>query len=1110
MTKRSVRFPFVLASLTLAVLLAFLPTASGQIWLQRVWDTPTTSYNGTIENAYDLDWVRVYSYAERKVVGATLDVDLGLNFGFDFTFNSESNINLAGTVKEGEERWSTGFLPLDKFLEWQAPVGITKNIADTNFGTVASLKLQSFGAIEKTPDTMEIRGTAVGTGQGGGTGQGQALGTATGRVEINDVFDAILINPTGINIGTALVAGYGNFNGNYRYGVLQNSGNIGSAFVDAYGDLRNQRGDIELAIVNDGGYLGNSQNAHIGMAIVGQWGYLQNNLASTIEAASIDTGGTLVNTGANSLIETAYLTGGTVSNQNAATIETAYLTGGTINNQNTATIDTAYITGGTISNQNAATIKEATVTQGILHNGGTSNITTASVNDGTLYNGYNGGGMGTITTANVNGGTLYNSYDAYDNNDIITSYNSTITTANVDGGILYNGYGSYHRSFPDFLGFNYTVRSLGTITTANVNGSTLYNGYNGGSGTITTANVDGGELYNGYGSLPNGYSYISSMGTITTANVNGGTLYNSSGGGAGTITTANVDGGGLYNGYYGTGTITTANVNDGILCNGYGRYSHYGYFVNSVGRITTANVNGGTLLNGFNSSEGRITTANVYNGYLYNAFQGGASTFTTANVYGGTLYNGYNGGRGTITTANVDGGELSNGYANGTGTITSANVNGGTLYNGDFGTGTITTANVDGGDLYNRSMGNIANLAMNGGNVTNSGRIDNLTYYAGNYSWVGDASIGTLILAGDSDGIDWGNVGKIAFHENGQGVIRVRVEYAAAPVGFGIQAMQALKAAPSLVMIPSIQADEIDFTYANIIFELAPGVLLEDFADLVYEGGVSLENIFGAGVTLPETAGLVSLAVLVGGEPMGDWGIDLATSQVVIDGDECDLFGCQWVAVVTNATCTAGGYTTYTCSVCGDWYVDDRTGVLAHNYEWVYTEPTCTADGYWTGVCVDCGEVDYEVDSGSALGHDWSEPYWNGAEWVAVCEDCGETKTVPVTGGCEEYGCQRFDNPVKAEKVGFAKEQCLDCGEWHEYPLAFEDTEVSNVRVEQLNGNQNRLWITVLEVYEGFEFSTTQSFMIANNSAGTYTVSKSKVYVDTKGNTQIRAAHIVP
>ena len=52
----------------------------------------------------------------------------------------------------------------------------------------------------------------------------------------------------------------------------------------------------------------------------------------------------------------------------------------------------------------------------------------------------------------------------------------------------------------------------------------------------------------------------------------------------------------------------------------------------------------------------------------------------------------------------------------------------------------------------------------------------------------------------------------------------------------------------------------------------------------------------------------------------------------------------DYVAVVTEPTCTAGGYTTYTCSKCGDSYVADEVAALGHDYQ--------------DGVCTRCGAID--------------------------------------------------------------------------------------------------------------------------------------------------------
>ncbi|MCD7727039.1 MAG: carboxypeptidase regulatory-like domain-containing protein, partial [Ruminococcus sp.] len=67
----------------------------------------------------------------------------------------------------------------------------------------------------------------------------------------------------------------------------------------------------------------------------------------------------------------------------------------------------------------------------------------------------------------------------------------------------------------------------------------------------------------------------------------------------------------------------------------------------------------------------------------------------------------------------------------------------------------------------------------------------------------------------------------------------------------------------------------------------------------------------------------------------------------------------SYEAVVTAPTCTVNGYTTYTCSLCGDSYTADETEALGHTTEIQNAkEATITEDGY-TGdeVCTVCGEV---------------------------------------------------------------------------------------------------------------------------------------------------------
>ena len=68
-------------------------------------------------------------------------------------------------------------------------------------------------------------------------------------------------------------------------------------------------------------------------------------------------------------------------------------------------------------------------------------------------------------------------------------------------------------------------------------------------------------------------------------------------------------------------------------------------------------------------------------------------------------------------------------------------------------------------------------------------------------------------------------------------------------------------------------------------------------------------------------------------------------------------------SVVTNPTCTAGGYTTYTCTVCGYSYTGDETEPTTHTLgEWL-----SDADNHWH-VCTGCAAI---VDSAAHTASDW-------------------------------------------------------------------------------------------------------------------------------------------
>ena len=111
----------------------------------------------------------------------------------------------------------------------------------------------------------------------------------------------------------------------------------------------------------------------------------------------------------------------------------------------------------------------------------------------------------------------------------------------------------------------------------------------------------------------------------------------------------------------------------------------------------------------------------------------------------------------------------------------------------------------------------------------------------------------------------------------------------------------------------------------------------------------------------------------------------------------------------------------------------------------------------------------------------------------------------------EKYGAV-YRCPVCGEVVTGRPGRCPICGTDGELFVGYVGLKsvTPSAFVTKLNGNKNDLTITVKELYyDGLVKSFTATISINNNAAGTYDVGGYKVYVDTKGNDQIRACYIV-
>ena len=110
----------------------------------------------------------------------------------------------------------------------------------------------------------------------------------------------------------------------------------------------------------------------------------------------------------------------------------------------------------------------------------------------------------------------------------------------------------------------------------------------------------------------------------------------------------------------------------------------------------------------------------------------------------------------------------------------------------------------------------------------------------------------------------------------------------------------------------------------------------------------------------------------------------------------------DYVAVVTVPTCTEGGYTTYTCSLCGDTYTGDATEALGHTIVTdTAVDATCEETGLTEGAhCSTCGEILTAQKIVPASGHSWDDGFVTKEATTKdegimtyTCTVCGATRT---------------------------------------------------------------------------------------------------------------------
>ena len=159
---------------------------------------------------------------------------------------------------------------------------------------------------------------------------------------------------------------------------------------------------------------------------------------------------------------------------------------------------------------------------------------------------------------------------------------------------------------------------------------------------------------------------------------------------------------------------------------------------------------------------------------------------------------------------------------------------------------------------------------------------------------------------------------------------------------------------------------------------------------------------------------------------------------------EVDTVAHSYETTVTAPTCTAKGYTTYTCSKCGDSYTGDETQATDHSLgDWVQTkEPTCSAKGKEKRECVNCDYFETrEVDT---VAHSYettvTAPTCTAKGYTTyTCSKCGDSYTGDETQATDHSlgDWVQTKEPTCSAK-GEEKRECANC----DY---FETREVDTV-----------------------------------------------------------------
>ena len=131
---------------------------------------------------------------------------------------------------------------------------------------------------------------------------------------------------------------------------------------------------------------------------------------------------------------------------------------------------------------------------------------------------------------------------------------------------------------------------------------------------------------------------------------------------------------------------------------------------------------------------------------------------------------------------------------------------------------------------------------------------------------------------------------------------------------------------------------------------------------------------------------------------------------------------------MTAPTCTAAGYTTYTCS-CGDTYTGNKVAALGHTEQTLdAVAPTCTVTGLTEGTkCSVCGITLVAQTTVAATGHSYAESVTaptctaeGYTTYTCACGDSYKDNEVAATGHSYTYTNNGDDHTVGCENCDYS------------------------------------------------------------------------------------------